>query len=49
MDHLEILFETKLRKDNVVFDQLYQKLNILGKKLTNFLNAVELNYNEFEV
>lgn len=48
MDHLEILFETESLKDKPIYDFLYQKLDILGKKLNNFLKAVEQSHNEFK-
>jgi len=40
VDHLETLFETKSLHDEVEFNQLRQKLDILGKKLNNFLKAL---------
>lgn len=47
IDHLEMLFETGSLKDEGLFKILYQKLDLLGKKLNNFLKAVELKHNEF--
>ncbi|MFN8306441.1 MAG: four helix bundle protein [Ferruginibacter sp.] len=41
IDHLETLNETGSLTDNTVFEFLSEKLNILGKKLINFLKAVE--------
>jgi four helix bundle protein len=46
-DHLEILFETGSLKDEALFKKLSEKLNLLGKKLNNFLKAVELKHNDF--
>ena len=45
IDHLETLFETGSLKNKGLFDQLYGKLNLLGKKLINFLKAVEEKHN----
>ena len=46
-DHLETLFETESLKDEPLYILLHKKLEILGKKLNNFLQAVELNHNEY--
>lgn len=40
-DHLEVLYETKSLTDKEVFDSLSKKLNVLGKKLHQFIEAVE--------
>jgi four helix bundle protein len=48
IDHLETLFETGSLKDKEFFDSLHSKLELLGKKLNNFLVAVERNHNEFQ-
>ncbi len=47
IDHLETLFETASLKDETLYNSLHQKLEILGKKLNNFLLAVERRHNEF--
>ena len=47
IDHLEILFETESLKDEILYGALHQKLELLGKKLNNFLQAVENNHNNF--
>ncbi len=47
IDHLETLFETKSLKDELLFNLLYEKLQQLGKKLNNFLQAVERSHNVF--
>ncbi len=41
IDHLETLMETGSLNDRIVFESLNEKLNILSKKLINFLKAVE--------
>lgn len=40
-DHLEILNETKSLKDEKAFKELSKKLNLLGKKLYQFIESVE--------
>ena len=45
IDHLETLFETGSFKDEELYQQLHQKLELLGKKINNFLQAVENNHN----
>ena len=41
IDHLEMLFETKSLRDAEIYRELHEKLNILGRKLNNFLKAIE--------
>ena len=41
IDHLETLFETRSLTNKPLFDDLSGRLNILGKKLNNFLQSVE--------
>ncbi|HMI77200.1 MAG TPA: four helix bundle protein [Ferruginibacter sp.] len=48
IDHLETLFETQSLKDELLYNCLHQKLTELGKKLNNFLQAVERSHNEFQ-
>lgn len=43
-DHLETLFETRSLTDEAVFNSLHTKLNLLGKKLNNFILSVEKNH-----
>ncbi len=40
-DHLETLFETKSLKDEETFNQLSKELDLLGRKLYKFIQAVE--------
>jgi four helix bundle protein len=47
IDHLETLFETSSLKDDFVYKPLHQKLELLGKKLNNFIKSVELSHNDF--
>ena len=48
IDHLEILIETSSLKDETVYNLIHQKLELLGKKLNNFLQAVQRSHNEFQ-
>lgn len=43
-DHLEVLYETKSLKDKEVFQKISHKLDILGKKLYQFIQSVEKNH-----
>ena len=40
-DHLETLFETKSLKNKVMYDDLHNRLIILGKMLNKFVQSVE--------
>ena len=46
IDHLETLFETESLKDELLYNTLHAKLEQLGKKLNNFIQAVERSHNE---
>jgi four helix bundle protein len=41
IDHLETLFETGSLKNKTVYDDLHEQLDILGKKLNLFIQAIE--------
>lgn len=45
IDHLETLYETKSLENEEEFNLLSQRLNILGKKLNNFLKALARDHN----
>ena len=45
-DHLETLFETGSLKNKVFYDDLHEQLQILGKQLNLFIQAVERNINK---
>jgi four helix bundle protein len=45
IDHLETLFETKSLTDKQLFEEFHYSLQRLGKKLNNFLHAVERDHN----
>ncbi len=44
-DHLETLYETESLKDEILYHDLHERLQILGRKLNNFLQSVEKNHN----
>jgi len=44
IDHLETLFETGSLSNDVLFNELKARLETLGKKLNNFLQAVETGH-----
>lgn len=41
IDHLETLFETKSLTDQIVYNDIHESLQRLGRKLNNFIKAVE--------
>lgn len=41
IDHLETLFETGSLSNKELYESLHSKLIVLGKKINNFLQAVE--------
>ena len=47
IDHLETLFETGSLMDEGLFKQLHVKIDMLGRKLNNFIKAVERGHNDF--
>lgn len=44
-DHLETLYETESLKDEILYKDLHERLQILGKKLNNFIQSVEKGHN----
>lgn len=48
IDHLETLFETESLKDKELYDEMHQKIEILGKMLNKFLQSVERSHNDFQ-
>lgn len=46
IDHLETLYETKSMTDDELFKNLYTRLDILGRKINNFISALERNHNK---
>lgn len=45
IDHLDNLFITGSLKDKNLYDDLNSRLEVLGKKLNNFIKAVEKEHN----
>ena len=43
-DHLETLFETESLTDHALFDDLHERLQVLGKKLNLFEQSVERSH-----
>jgi four helix bundle protein len=43
IDHLETLFETESLKNKELYDDLHNKLELLGKKINLFIQAIERN------
>ena len=43
-DHLETLYETESLKDEVLYKNLHQRLQILGKKINRFIQSVEAEH-----
>lgn len=45
IDHLEILVETKSMIDLDLYNDLHARLEVLGRKINNFIKAVERQHN----
>jgi four helix bundle protein len=45
IDHLETLFETGSLKNEEKFKKIHSKVDLLGRKLNNFLSSVEKQHN----
>lgn len=43
-EHLEYLFETKSLQNKEIFDDLFEKLEILSKKINKFIQSVESQF-----
>ncbi|MDX1585422.1 MAG: four helix bundle protein [Balneolaceae bacterium] len=43
-DHIETLYETKSLTDEEVYKEISNKLDLLGKKLYQFIQSVETNH-----
>ncbi|MBW8051695.1 MAG: four helix bundle protein [Cytophagales bacterium] len=46
IDHLETLFETGSLKNREFYDDLHEQLEILGKKLNLFIQAIQRSMNK---
>ena len=45
IDHLENLFYTESLRDNELYTDLHEKLEILGRKINNFISSVQKQHN----
>lgn len=45
IDHMETLYETESLTNSKLYEDIVQKLTLLGKKLNNFIQAVEQSNN----
>lgn len=48
IDHLETLFETGSLENEEIYNNLHERLNILGKKLNRFLESLQKSHNTFK-
>lgn len=48
IDHLETIFETGSLTDQLLYNDLHFKMEQLGRKINNFIQAVERSHNEFQ-
>ena len=46
LDHLENLHKTESLNNNQLYQQLHEKIEILGKKLNSFINSVQKMHNK---
>ncbi len=47
LDHLETLYETNSLANENLYNNLYQRIDVLGKKINRFLDALNKGHNEF--
>lgn len=45
IDHLENLYETESLKNKQLYSELHEQLEILGRKLNNFIHSVQERHN----
>ncbi len=45
IDHLETLFETGSLTDEECYLSIHKKIDLLGRKINNFISSVEKNHN----
>jgi len=45
-DHLETLFETGSLHNKILYDDLHEQLDVLGKKLNLFIQSIERSINQ---
>jgi len=46
IDHLETLFETESLRNAELYNNLHERLELLGKKLNLFIQAIQRSYNK---
>ncbi len=46
IDHLETLFETGSLQNKILYDDLHEQLEVLGKKLNLFIQSIERSINQ---
>jgi four helix bundle protein len=46
IDHLETLFETDSLQNKLLYDDLHEKLETIGKKLNLFIQAIERSFHQ---
>jgi four helix bundle protein len=44
LDHLETLFETESLTDKIFYDNIHNKIELLGKKINRFLQSVQADH-----
>ena len=44
LDHLETLFETGSLTDKIFYDNIHNKIELLGKKINRFLQSVQADH-----
>jgi four helix bundle protein len=44
LDHLETLFETGSLADKIFYDNIHNKIELLGKKINRFLQSVQADH-----
>lgn len=49
IDHLETLFETGSLENEDIYNELHERLNILGKKINRFLESLQKSHNTFKL
>lgn len=45
IDHLENLYNTESLKNKILFTELHEKLELLGRKINNFIKSVQQKHN----
>ncbi len=48
LDHLETIYETKSLANEKLYNDLHHRIDILGKKINRFLDALNKGHNKFD-